>query len=172
MKKLTGLTNELTSAVYWVASQLRTNNRLKMSKLGYPERCQNHRFKTNCFILHYILWSIQVVFHSEKNCGCLLFRRILYVVLHLKKLRLSFIYRKMSVCRLLDLNCTLITVLVRWGRLPLKKSYGHLPFIKKNEVVFHILSSWVVIMLHTKNQLPRLPQSDLKCNVMVVFSYR
>ena len=36
------------------------------------------------------------------------------------------------------------------------------------------MSSWVVIMLHTKNQLPRLPQSDLKCNetrvvVVVVF---
>ena len=32
------------------------------------------------------------------------------------------------------------------------------------EVVFHISSSWVRIRLHTKNQLPRLPGSGLKCN--------
>ena len=26
------------------------------------------------------------------------------------------------------------------------------------------MSSWVVLMLNTKNQLPRLPRSGLKCN--------
>ena len=34
--------------------------------------------------------------------------------------------------------------------------------LKKNEVVFHISSSWVETMLHTKNQLPRLPRTKLR----------
>ena len=31
-------------------------------------------------------------------------------------------------------------------------------------IVFHISSTWVIIRLHTKIQLPRLPGSGLKCN--------
>ena len=67
------------------------------------------------------------------------------------------------------------------GRLPFSKTWGRLPFSKKLrsssckkmrsssifkncEVVFHISSSWVRIRLLTKNQLPRLPWSGLKCN--------
>jgi hypothetical protein len=36
--------------------------------------------------------------------------------------------------------------------------------LKKIEVVFHISSSWVKIRLHTENQIPGLPRTDL--NVM------
>ena len=82
----------------------------------------------------------------------------------------------------------------KWGRLPFSKIllflflfvfgcaiFLWLPSIfnlrsssfKKNEivfhfqnieVVFHISFSWVGLRLHTKNQLPRLPRSCLKCN--------
>ena len=43
---------------------------------------------------------------------------------------------------------------------------------KKIEVAYHILSNWVVLMLDTNYQLPRLLQSNLKYNetcVVVVF---
>ena len=33
--------------------------------------------------------------------------------------------------------------------------------LEKNEVVFHISSSWVKIRLHTENQLPGLPRTAL-----------
>jgi hypothetical protein len=41
--------------------------------------------------------------------------------------------------------------------------------LKNIEVVFLVSSSLVRIRLHTKNQLPRLPGSCLKCNHIVVW---
>ena len=44
----------------------------------------------------------------------------------------------------------------------------HFSFFLKSFSIFlgGRLSSWVKIRLHTKNQLPRLPGSGLKCNHM------
>jgi hypothetical protein len=40
-----------------------------------------------------------------------------------------------------------------------KKKLRSSSLFKKNEVIFHISSSWVKIRFHTKNQLPRLPKT-------------
>ena len=47
----------------------------------------------------------------------------------------------------------------------LKKKFRSASFFKYIEVIFHILSSLVIIRLHTKNQPPRLPGTAL--NVMI-----
>ena len=123
--------------------------------LGYPERCHNHCFKTYCFRLDYI------IIYS----GCLPFRR---------KLWLSYIWEREKMW-LSSIQKNILCYLPfekSWGQLPFAEILGCLPLKKLRsssnnkiiKVVFHILSSWVVIMLHTKNQLPRLPQIDLKCN--------
>jgi hypothetical protein len=88
------------------------------------------------------LTKIEVLFHFSKILlfvllfvfGCIIF---FVVFLHFqKKLRSSFFKKK---CRS--------------------------SFIFKNiGVVFHISSSWARLRLHTKNQLPRLPGSCLRCN--------
>ena len=49
-----------------------------------------------------------------------------------------------------------------WGRLPFSKQLRSSSIFKQIEVVFHISSCWVEIMLHTKNHLHRLPRAKFR----------
>jgi hypothetical protein len=52
---------------------------------------------------------------------------------------------------------------ISWGKIsvPLEEYIPPVVFHLRVEVVFHISSSWVMIRLHTKNQLPKLPRTAL-----------
>ena len=116
--------------------------------LGYPERCHNHCFKTYCLRLDYI------IIYS----GCLPFRR---------KLWLSYIWEREKMW-LSSIQKNILCYLPfekSWGQLPFAEILGCLPLKKLRsssnnkiiKVVFHILSSWVVIMLVGLWQLYTLP---------------
>ena len=108
-----------------------------------------------------IFKNIEVVFHILSSL----------VIIRLQKLRLSSIFKIINVYTFNNFGCIILNEVV----FHLKKKDCLLPFPKKMrlssifkniEVVFHILSSLVIIRLHTKNQPPKLPATAL--NVMTL----
>ena len=111
-----------------------------------------------------------VLFHSQKNWGCLPFKKWCHIPLskhwgHLtfsKKLRSSSILKKMRLSSIFIKLRSSSFFQKNWGRLPFSKKLRSSSIFKNIEVGFHNSSSWVKIRLHTKKQLPRLPRAKLR----------